>query len=126
MKIFLAIVLTVIGLAIILRSPETEEKSVRPLDFSRPIYTEDHAIVCPITDLSDTRADHGQAALVELFTITPPWKKKEKESELGCQELVGGLQVHAVKMDLPSQLHWIELNGTAVTLDLYLTNDDQK
>jgi hypothetical protein len=118
--------LAVIVLAIIFHSPETEKPKEPALDYSKPIFTGDHAIICPLSDFSDVRADHGQAALVDLFTITPPWKLIEKETELGCEELIGGLQVHAVKMDLPSTLHWVQVNGTMVTLDLYLTNDVQK
>jgi len=126
MRILLPLLLIVIGMAIVFHSPEPEPEPILPLDFAKPIYTQDRAVVCPLSDLYDIRADHGQAALVDLFTITPPWQLKEKEAELECEEWIGGLQVQAVKLDMPSTLHWVQANGVALTLDLYLTNQTSK
>jgi hypothetical protein len=78
-------------------TPE-HEKPVEPvepvLDYSKPVYTVDHAIVCPLGTLIaayvDARADHGPGAIVALYIS--PVGREIREKALGCEEWPGGVK----------------------------------
>jgi hypothetical protein len=113
----------IIVLAAVL-SPSTPPRP--PLDYSKPIFTDDNALMCPIDRLFDVRADHGAAAVADLFTSV--FGRKEKEKNLGCQELVGGLRVYARRMKPPLPGVYVEVSfapgsvATVFTAEPYLKN----
>lgn len=76
--------------------PRTEYKK---LDYSRPIATDDYAIVCPQTLLFDVRADHDANAVLETFTAFS--HRDEKARALGCEVVHGDIPVTAHRMSSP-------------------------
>lgn len=46
----------------------THTREYKKLDYSKPVFTADDAVVCPKTLLWDTRADHHSLAIFEAFT----------------------------------------------------------
>src|ERR1700676_2814282 len=87
-----------------------EEPQEPPLDYSKPVFTVDHAVVCPLGILFDQRADHGPSAVFDMFISM--FSQSSKAQALGCQELHGGIRVTAVRMNLPSDLHYVQIDGT--------------
>jgi hypothetical protein len=78
-------------------SVSRKEETKRPaLDFSRPIFTEDGAQVCPQGLMFDLRQNGGIRALqdAELSIVG----RAEKFERIGCQALIGGLRVYARRM----------------------------
>lgn len=99
--------------------PSEPEKASTPLDYSIPIYTTDHAIICPVSLLSDLRADHGIATVMDMYTS--PFTAESKAEKLGCEVWKGGIGVTAKPMDGMAPL--VSLNAYAFTVDAHLTND---
>jgi hypothetical protein len=66
------------------------------LDFSKPIFTRDHALVCPASLLSDPRKDHGPKAIHDAYTSV--FSRSSKARALGCEEWQGDLQVYAAPL----------------------------
>ena len=87
-----------------------------PLDYSRPVYTTDHAIICPLGTLLDVRSGHGRDALLDLFTSV--FNLKTKEANLGCEEWMGGLQVDAVPIRTVTDLRYVQINGSKLTIEV--------
>ena len=58
-----------------------------------PVYTTDHAILCPMSLLSDPRADHDYHAVLDMFIST--FSSESKAEKLGCEVLKGGIRVVA-------------------------------
>jgi hypothetical protein len=107
-------------LAGIFDSSEPDKPAQPPLDLSKPAYTTNYAIVCPLGLLFDVRADHGPEAIVDLYTSV--LKLKSKEQALGCEEWRGGIRVEAVEMEeKPGGLSLVQLNGTLFTAKAHLT-----
>jgi hypothetical protein len=75
-------------------SGNNEDKPKPELDLSKPVYTTDRAIVCPLGLLFDVRADHGPDEIVNMFLLD----REGKAKEMGCEILRGGLKVEAVSM----------------------------
>src|SRR5947209_8423017 len=96
MKKFLLWTAVVLGLATIIHFAEvSEDQHPRPpLDYSKPVFTTDNAIVCPIGILFDQRADHGPSAVFDMFVSIA--NRSSKVRALGCQEWQGGIQVRGV------------------------------
>lgn len=102
------------------------EKPTDPLDYSKPIYTIDHAIVCPlgllVASYYDVRADHGPEAIVALYTSL--FGQESREKALGCGEWRGGVKVEAVELERrPEGLILVQINGTFFTAKAHLTNN---
>lgn len=102
-------------------------KSVEPvLDYSQPVYTVDHAIVCPVGVLVasylDGRADHGRQAIAALYISSVD--RENRENALGCEEWRGGIKVKAVELEQrPEGLTLVQINGTFFTVKDDLTNN---
>ena len=71
----------------------------KALDYSRPIYTGEGAIVCPQSLLLDPRLDHDANAVFEAFTAFSD--RDDKARALGCEVLREGIPVHAHRMTEP-------------------------
>jgi hypothetical protein len=103
------------------------EKPVEPVfDYSKPVYTVDHAIVCPLGTLIasyvDVRADHGPEAIVALYASSVDRESREKA--LRCEEWRGGIKVEAVELEQrPEGLTLVQINGTLFTAKADLTNN---
>lgn len=115
------IILAALIISIVVRVAEEKQTAPKPLDYSKPIYTTDFTVVCPLGVLFDTRAGHGPEAVLDLFTSIS--NLKSKEENLGCEEWRGGLRVDAVRMKQPADLHYVQVNGTMFTVEAHLTND---
>jgi hypothetical protein len=122
MKKLLLFIAAVVVLTVIVKLSDDDDKkpAPSPLDYSRPVFTNGFAIVCPLGVLFDVRADHGPEAVLDLFTSV--LNVKSKEEKLGCVEWRGGLKVDAVRMSQPSDLHYVQVNGTFFTIEAHLTN----
>jgi hypothetical protein len=98
---------------------ETDEK----LDYSKPVFTDDHATVCPVSLLHSIDANHGPEQVLEMFMSF--LGRSEKEKELGCTELVGGIPVTVSRVG-DGPLIYISLPGdgvpTLITVESELTN----
>lgn len=100
--------------------PKPPEKPIPPLDYMKMVYTADHAIVCPMSLLSDPRADHDAMAVYDLLHLTM-FNAQGKAEKLGCEVLRGGIEVTAVPMG--GSDNYVALNGDTFTADIYLTNN---
>jgi len=114
-----AVISAILIAAIYLAGPGPQKP---PLDYSRPVFTDGDAIVCPLGLLLDPRADHGPDAVFDLFTSVS--NLKEKEEKLGCTEWSGGIRVEAVRMHPPFD-HYVQINATLFTMEGHLTNDQE-
>jgi hypothetical protein len=99
---------TIVILAVIFM-PKGEE--YKKLDYSKPVYTGESAIVCPKSLLFDLRADHGPNAIFEAFTAV--LHRDEKARALGCEIVRGGIPVTAHRMSSPyDEYVSLSLGGT--------------
>ncbi len=124
---FVWLVLAVILLLIILYPPDAE-KPRPPLDYSKPIFTEDVAIICPIGILFDVRVDHGPDAVIDMFLS--PFSMQSKAEKLGCEVWRGGIPVNAVRANGVIQgngryLNYVHINDALFTIEADLTNNPQ-
>jgi hypothetical protein len=72
----------------------SQATSTKPeLDFSRPIFTDANAVVCPEALLWDNRAEHSADAIAEK-AFASIWNHSEKVKEAGCQEWKAGIRVY--------------------------------
>jgi hypothetical protein len=110
-------------------TPEPE-KPVEPvetvLDYSKPVYTVDHAIVCPLGTLIaayvDARADHGPGAIVALYMS--PVDRESREKALGCEEWQGGVKVKVEELEQrPEGFTFVRVNGSFFTAKADLSNN---
>ena len=99
--------------------PDAPEKAYIPLDYAKPIYTTNHAIICPVSLLSDRRADHDRSAVMDMYMSTLTAEGKAKD--LGCEVWTGGIEVSAKPMDGTTSL--VTVNTFAFTVPAHLTND---
>lgn len=121
-KVFLLIVAVCLVMCLYnLAKPKSSEpeKAVAPLDYSKPVYTTDHAIVCPTSLLSNNRADHDISAVMDMYTSA--FTAESKAEKLGCEVWKGGIEVTAKAMDGMDPL--VTINGSAFTVAAHLTND---
>jgi hypothetical protein len=118
----LVAVIAVLWVSGIFDGPEPDKPAQPPLDLSKPVYTTNYAIVCPLGLLFDVRADHGPEAVVDLYTSV--LNLKSKEQALGCEEWRGGIRVEAVGIDQrPGGLSLVQINNTLFTAKAHLTNN---
>lgn len=94
-----------------------KEKVSPPLDYNMPVYTTDHAILCPMSLLSDPRADHDYHAVLDMFIST--FSSESKAEKLGCEVLKGGIRVVATRG--PDVL--VTVNKVYFTMEAHLTNN---
>jgi hypothetical protein len=97
------------------------EKVIAPLDYSKPVYTTDHAIVCPLSLLSDRRADHDISAVMDMYTSA--FTAESKAEKLGCEVWKSGIEVTAKPMEGMDPL--VTVNTLAFTVSAHLTNDPE-
>jgi hypothetical protein len=99
--------------------PGAPEKPIPPLDYAKTVYTADHAIICPLSLLSDPRADHDAAAVFDLLHLSM-FNVESKAEKLGCEVVRGGIEVTAVPMG--GSDNYVALDGVNFTAEIYLTN----
>ena len=107
-------------------APEPEKSTGSVLDYSKPVYTVDQAIVCPMGTLVasylDVPADRKPEAIVALYISSVDRESREKT--LGCDEWRGGIKVQAVELEQrPEGLTLVKTNGTLFTAKDDLTNN---
>ena len=96
-------------------TPAPEEKLTAPLDYTKPVYTIEHAIVCPESLMFDERADHEPGIVGGMFG-----SHNESEAErLGCEVLRGGVQV----VIGPRKPPLVAVNNNYFTVENELTNN---
>lgn len=71
---------------------EVQEELKPELDYSKPIYTADYALVCPIGIIFDKRAGYGLDGANEAALTV--FGRAEKIKEIGCQEWKAGIRVY--------------------------------
>ena len=85
------------------QQPENMEAPDEKLDYSKPIYTTDYAIVCPqgvlLAAFLDRRQGHGPEQIYDVFTSI--WNHSKKVQNLGCEEWRAGIRVFAHRMNPP-------------------------
>ena len=99
-------------------SKKEPEKATAPLDYSKPVYTTDHAVICPISLLSDPRADHDISSVMNMYMS--PFTMDSKAEKLGCEVWHGGIEVTARPMNGMAGL--VTVNTAAFTVAAHLTN----
>jgi len=72
--------------------PGTDQVDNQGLDFSKPIYTQSYAIVCPLGILFDTRESHGIAAANKAATTIIGRSKAINDA--GCEEWRAGKRLY--------------------------------
>lgn len=100
-------------------SAKTVEAARPALDFSKQIYTSDHAIICPQSIFYDYRADRGFEEVSNLFTAI--FSRAEKEKALGCVEWKAGIPVKAHQMAAPLD-SYISIDDAYFTMKPHLQN----
>jgi hypothetical protein len=95
------------------------KKPIPPLDYTKTVYTADYAIICPLSLLSDPRADHDAMAVFDLLHLSM-FNAQSKAEKLGCEVVRGGIEVTAVPMGGSDD--YVVLDGVNFTADIYLTN----
>ena len=118
-KILFGILAIVAVVWIVEITPDTQQEKP-PLDYSKPVYTEKYAVVCPLGLLFSVRAD-VQDEIKSVFFM-PHFSLSDEAKQLGCEELVGGLQVEVVHMQSPLD-SFVQINGTLFSVPSYLTNN---
>jgi hypothetical protein len=116
---FLVLLLVALIAAIANQDTDKNAEKTAPLDYSKPVYTTDHAIICPTSLLSDRRADHDIATVMDMYMST--FTAESKAAELGCEVWKGGIEVTAKPMDGMS--HLVAVNTFAFTVAAHLTNN---
>jgi len=124
-----AIIITVFFLLLHFGTSEPETPAELLLDYSKPVYTIDRAIVCPLGVLVasnfDVRADHGPEAIVALYTSL--FDRGTREKTLGCEEWRGGIKVEAVELkQRPQGLILVQINRTLFTAKVHLSNNPDR
>jgi hypothetical protein len=82
--------------------PPTKQQSAavsapkKPLDYSKPLYTTEHTVVCPQSLLFSK--DDIYETLDDAFLSI--WHMKEAQKELGCHEWHSGIRVYGEKLNL--------------------------
>ena len=117
-KVFLGVV-GALTIYFVLTSKKEPEKAIAPLDYSKPIYTSDHSVICPMSLLSDPRADHDMSAVMDMYVS--PFTMDSKAEKLGCEVWHGGIEVTAKPMDGMTPL--VTVNTVAFTVAAHLTNN---
>jgi hypothetical protein len=91
-------VLAVIVLGVLILVPKDKESDTDAnprvsLNYSKPVFTTSVTVVCPISLLSDIRADHSPEKVADMFGSI--LSRSEKAKSLGCEELRQGIPVSA-------------------------------
>jgi hypothetical protein len=87
----------ILVIAAVLFTPKTPER--KKLDYSKPIYTVQSAIICPQSLFFDPRADHDPNAIFDVFISI--LHRDEKARALGCEVVREGIPVTAHRMESP-------------------------
>jgi len=89
------------------------------LDYTKPIYTRDYAIICPQSLFFDIRADHDANAIFDVFTAFTG--RDEKAKALGCDVVRGDIPVTAERMlspfDTYVSVHFAGIQGEFFTME---------
>jgi len=96
--------------------PEPERVRV-PLDYAKPVYTTDHAIICPQSLFDDPREDHDLQAALSMYVS--PFGRDSKAEKLGCEVWHGGIAVTAIPIDE----NIADINVGLFTVTSHLTNN---
>lgn len=107
-------------------TPEPAKSAKAVLDYSQPVYTVDHAIVCPMRTLIasylDAPAARRPEAIAALYISAVDRESREKT--LGCEEWAEGVKVKAVELEQrPEGLALVQINGSFFTAKADLTNN---
>ncbi len=69
-----------------------ESQNRNKLDLTKPVFTQDYAIICPLSLFVDRREDHGPRAIEDLFTSIS--NRDEKAKALGCEIWQDGIRLY--------------------------------
>lgn len=70
------------------------DASSKQIDWTKPVYTRDRAIICPLSIFADPRADHDMQHIQDLWLSI--WNRSAKVKALGCEEWRDGVPVRAL------------------------------
>lgn len=97
-----------VGLVIHVANSIEPATAPKKLDYSKPIFTSEHAIVCPASLLWDPSVDRGLPAVHEVFESFSD--TSEKARAIGCETLGVSLPVyHAERMSPPFD-EWVSIS----------------
>ena len=77
----------VLGALILLPTDKESDSSTTPsvpLNYSKPVFTTSITVVCPMSLLTDIRANHSPENVVDMFGSV--FTRSEKATSLGCRE----------------------------------------
>jgi hypothetical protein len=111
------VVVLAVVIYVVIFSITHKEKVSPPLDYNRPVYTTNHAIVCPMSLLSDPRADHDYHAVLDMYMSI--FTADSQAAKLGCEVLTGGIRVVAT----PGPDVLVTVNKVYFTVEAHLTNN---
>ena len=99
---------------------ESEDAEPKKIDWAKPIYTKQRAIICPLSLFYDPRADHDLDTIRGLWTSI--WNRSDKVKRLGCEEWRDGVHVIA-RLAFPDQKNSIVIiNESLFTQQFDLRN----
>jgi hypothetical protein len=115
----------ILVIAAVLFTPKTPER--KKLDYSKPIYTVQSAIICPQSLFFDPRADHDPNAIFDVFISI--LHRDEKARALGCEVVREGIPVTAHRMESPFNDYVAvslsgQQNSSLFTMEANLENDE--
>lgn len=105
------------------RNDKTNDVPVE-LDYSKPVFTQYSAMICPANLLFDARADHEPSAII-IDAFTSDLSKASKAKALGCEIWQDGLMVTASPMPGMEGFAWVQRldsNSSLFTMERELTN----
>ena len=76
------------------RSTDPKIAEAATLDYSKPIYTTHDAMVCPLSLMTDVRADHSPELVMRAFYSF--WGKEDRARKLGCEVLQEDVRMYNV------------------------------
>jgi hypothetical protein len=78
-------------------SPTRQDTAIA-LDYSRPIYTQQYAWVCPQSLVLDQLSARGGLRAYEDASLSM-FNRRDKFTRLGCQEWQGGIRVYGKRLE---------------------------
>jgi hypothetical protein len=99
---------------------EAQDAESKTIDWTKPVYTRQRAIICPLSLFDDPSADHDLDAIRTLWTSI--WNRSDKVRGLGCEEWRDGVRVIA-RLAFPDQRNSIVIiNESLFTQQFDLRN----
>ena len=126
--VLIAMSLPFLAFLIFLFYPAKPDPPRKKLDYSKPIFTSEYALVCPQSLLRDPSVDRGLPAVTDLFESLT--NRAEKARAIGCEDFAVSLPVYNVERmaDPFDGYAAISLKphqpAGLFTMEAYLTNGD--